>query len=194
MADAKGKSAFRLGGQGGDKKSSSEKVRHKILEKIAVPLVVALAGSVPQATATVWASVNQEEADEASVSETLRLASEDAFVFGQEWAPPSSANTFELQQAHRSSSIKLASTLVDHALFQVNRGRAEPLRLDAGAHRNLVQWVLAGHLSPKEAASILVERESSSSYKSLLEIVENNALPLYAERVVITQQPPASDL
>jgi hypothetical protein len=137
--------------------------------------------------------VNQEHADEASRSETLGLASGDAFMFGQEWAPPSSANTFALQQAHRSASIKLASTVVDQALLQVNRGRAEPLHLDAAAHRNLVQWVLAGYMSPKEAASVLVEGESSSSYKSLLQLVENNALPtINAERVVI-RQPPASD-
>lgn len=133
-------------------KGESPRPGRVLMATLLASAVGSFAGSVPAALATGTSH---------SPSQPPSTLGNDGYLFGGEWAtliygkPSASGRAESITQ--RRGAVDLASRVVDIAT------KASGAQLSPTSRRNLIQWILSGHVGPADAADMVIGGEQSKT-------------------------------
>jgi len=138
-------------------KTTKHSKKRKAVAAIAAPAVISgLAGAVPQVT--IDAAQQVVHAVTVGYPATYKPnISGGGYEFSREWQGSSS---------DQAAAVKMASQVVDIALR-----KAGWRDCDAASKRRYIQWILAGDMTPPEAAQVLVQRWFQPNIKPLRKLI-----------------------
>lgn len=145
--------------------------KRKIAAIVVAPVISGLAGAAPPIAinaaqeaihaGTAQQPSNVEKPAQQPINVKQTLASGGEYYFGQEWqSGPSSPSS------NQAAAEEMARNVVEIALRKAGWRNCDP-----AFKRRYIQWILAGNMTPPEAAQILAQRIFQANTKPLKNLI-----------------------